>query len=141
MHIKLRGHHLLCLLGYRGMGYSPDFCVNMTKIYETLRSRPETRIAIVEGPDEICAAFPSDEQRPHCEDLSVYRKDAAVLEMLGLQTGSEWSWAEILGKIAAEFVPKDISVVCATCPWEPYGVCAEGVRLVTRGEELPPLKQ
>ena len=27
---KLRGHHLFCLLGYKGMGYSQEYVDNMT---------------------------------------------------------------------------------------------------------------
>lgn len=74
MTIRLRGHHLLCLLGYRGKGYSESFCVNMTEIYERLRLHPETEIVIVEGPDDICRAFPSD-QISHCMNDSVFRKE------------------------------------------------------------------
>ncbi|UJF34059.1 DUF1284 domain-containing protein [Paenibacillus hexagrammi] len=141
MIIKLRGHHLLCLLGFRGMGYSPEFCVNMTKIYETLRSQPETEIEIVEGPDDICAAFPIGDQRYHCENHTVLSKDAGILERLGIKLGSSWKWADILVTVAAELQPQDIGIICATCPWEHYGVCAEGVRLVTEGRELPPIKK
>ncbi|NOV01633.1 DUF1284 domain-containing protein [Paenibacillus sp. LMG 31457] len=136
--IGLRGHHLLCLLGYRGMGYSKEFCQNMTTVYETLREQPATMVQVVLGPDDLCAAFPADEEA-HCENRTVYERDAEIVAKLGLHVGMELSWAEICGKVAGHVTPGDIGHLCATCRWEPYGVCAEGVRLIGEGSELPPV--
>ncbi|WP_027091365.1 DUF1284 domain-containing protein [Cohnella thermotolerans] len=126
MNIRLRGHHLLCLLGYRGKGYSDGFCANMTDVYETLRKRPDTTIDIVEGPDDICRAFPAD-QPSHCENTSVYRKDQAILERLGLRTGRSLRWKTICEKVSASVAPGDIAHLCADCRWQPLGLCSEGV--------------
>ncbi|WP_088830207.1 DUF1284 domain-containing protein [Paenibacillus tyrfis] len=136
--IRLRGHHLLCLLGYRGMGYSESFCDNMTAVYETLRKHPDTRIELVEGPDDICSAFPK-EQPPHCDGHSVYDRDARVLNKLGLYTGSAMTWADICAAVSATMRPHDIGLLCSSCPWERYGVCKNGVRLIRSGEPLPPV--
>ncbi|MZQ83973.1 DUF1284 domain-containing protein [Paenibacillus sp. 5J-6] len=136
--IGLRGHHLLCLLGYRGMGYSKEFCENMTSVYETLRKKPATIIRVVLGPDDLCAVYPTDEV-PHCENRTVYDRDAEIVTKLGLQVGMELSWADICAKVAGYVKPEDIGNLCATCRWEPYGVCAEGVRLIGEGSELPPV--
>lgn len=136
--IRLRGHHLLCLLGYRGMGYSPDFCTNMTAIYERLREQPQTRVVLVEGPDDICAAYPKDKP-PHCEETSVAHRDSRVLEKLGLRVGREMSWADVCGAVDETMEAGDIGRICVGCPWEPYGVCEDGVQRIKRGEELPPV--
>lgn len=135
MTISLRGHHLLCLLGYRGMGYSADFCVNMTNIYETLRQKPETEVEIVIGPDDVCQAYPPDESY-HCEG-TVYELDQAVLTKLGLRANERGSWESICSRVAARMIPSDISLLCTTCPWEKYGVCQEGVGLIKEGLPLP----
>ncbi|MNZ56605.1 hypothetical protein D3C78_745530 [compost metagenome] len=135
MTIQLRGHHLLCLLGYRGMGYSDEFCVNMTAIYETLRNNPQTEIEIITGPDDICRAYPPDESY-HCEG-SVYGLDERVLEQLGLSPLERGSWQHICDRIAARVRPSDISKLCTTCPWEKYGVCREGVNSIAQGLPLP----
>ena len=97
--IQLRGHHLLCLLGYRGMGYSKEFCENMTTVYEELRQKPETMIRIVLGPDDLCAAYPKD-QEAHCENRTVYQRDAEIVTKLGLQVEMELSWSGICGQVA-----------------------------------------
>lgn len=138
MTIRLRGHHLLCLLGYRGMGYSADFCANMTQIYETLRTTPEAEVEIVAGPDDICAKYPTDKAN-HCNG-TVHHVDDAVLLKLGLVTGARGSWQDICNEIADKIVPADISHLCATCPWESYGVCQDGVLHVIEGRPLPAVK-
>ncbi len=79
MAIRLRGHHLLCLLGYRGMGYSEQFTANMTEVYNTLRQNPDTYIKLVEGPDEICSHYPKDKSG-HCEEDTVNTRDLAILK-------------------------------------------------------------
>ncbi|NGM83890.1 DUF1284 domain-containing protein [Paenibacillus sp. 7124] len=138
MTIRLRGHHLLCLLGYRGMGYSADFCVNMTGIYETLRTKPDTRIEIVKGVDDICRAYPPDKEN-HC-DGTVHELDQAVLAKLGLVPGFRGEWQEVCGYVARQVEPSDIENLCVTCPWKSYGVCQEGVQLVREGRQLPEVK-
>jgi uncharacterized protein len=139
MTIKLRGHHLLCLLGYRGMGYSEDFCLNMTEIYETLRTKPETKIVIVSGPDDVCRAYPSDKPN-HCNG-AVHIQDTAVLNRLGLEPGYEGSWHAVCSLVAEHVAPADISQLCSSCPWESYGVCQEGVKLVVDGKPLPAVRK
>ncbi len=118
------------------MGYSPDFCTNMTAIYERLREQPQTRVVLVEGPDDICAAYPKDKP-PHCEETSVAHRDSRVLEKLGLRVGREMSWADVCGAVDETMEAGDIGRICAGCPWEPYGVCEDGVQRIKRGEELP----
>ncbi|MBZ9797504.1 DUF1284 domain-containing protein [Mesorhizobium sp. ES1-4] len=63
MTIRLRAHHLLCLLTYVGKGYSPAFTANYDEIAERL-SRGED-ILLVSGPDDICAPL-LDGPEPHC---------------------------------------------------------------------------
>jgi len=138
MDIRLRGHHLLCLLGYRGMGYSARFADNMSRVYNQLLAEPDSTITIVGGPDDLCACFPKDGEY-HCDNASVTDRDQAVLRRLGYPIGFAGPWSSVLSRIRATIVPEDIDVICATCQWRAYGVCAEGVRLVKQGEKLPAL--
>jgi hypothetical protein len=138
MTVRLRGHHLLCLLGYRGMGYSPEYVANMTAVHERLRREPQTPVALVDGPDDLCACFPRDRES-HCERAGVGSRDETVLARLGLRTGEVRTWEEIERRIAGRVVPSDIAHWCVTCPWRPYGVCEEGVSRANRGLPLAPL--
>ncbi|WP_062309014.1 DUF1284 domain-containing protein [Alicyclobacillus sendaiensis] len=135
--IRLRGHHLLCLLGYRGMGYSEAYVRNMTEVYETLRTKPQTRVCIVAGPDDLCHHFP-DNQPYHCQSASVHRRDAKVLARLGLRAGQCLPWREIERRVRDRVRPEDIRSLCHTCSWRSLGVCEEGVDLVRRRLPLPP---
>ncbi|MGX7871866.1 DUF1284 domain-containing protein [Mesorhizobium sp. ORM6] len=72
MTIRLRAHHLLCLLTYVGKGYSPAFTANYDGIAERL-SRGED-ILLVSGPDDICAPL-LDEPGPHCMRDSAAARD------------------------------------------------------------------
>ncbi|MCI0529274.1 MAG: DUF1284 domain-containing protein [Nitrospira sp.] len=57
--VIIRGHTLLCLQGFRGEGYSPDFIDNMAVIHTRLQSHPETRVRVTDSPDLFCAACPN----------------------------------------------------------------------------------
>lgn len=138
MSVQLRGHHLLCLLGFRGMGYSPAFAENMAQVYERLRAEPATKVRIVRGPDALCVCYPENDTS-HCDAPNVHERDDEVLQRLGFQHGDEAAWQDILTKIGVEMRKKDIRKLCATCPWLPYGLCEAGVARIKAGEEMPPL--
>lgn len=137
---RLRGHHLLCLLGYRGMGYSAGYVAAMTALHTDLRRNAGTRVHIVLGPDDLCAHFPED-QDCHCQERTVMERDARILAELGLKPGATISWREIEERITDTVVPADIPRFCATCPWLSYGVCEEGVRRIHSGQGLYPVAE
>jgi len=138
VNVRLRGHHLLCLLGFRGMGYSPAFAENMAAVYERLRNAPGTIVEIVRGPDALCACYPENEPY-HCDSQSVHDRDDEVLRRLGLNRGENIEWRDVLAKIKAQLQRKDIPLLCSSCPWLSYGVCEEGVARIAAGEGLAPL--
>lgn len=80
MTIRLRPHHLLCLLTYAGKGYSPAFTANYDVIAGRI-SRGED-ILIVDGPDDICAPLLGDAE-PHCRRGSVAERDRLAARDLG----------------------------------------------------------
>lgn len=133
--IQLRGHHLFCLLGYRGMGYSKEYVENMTKLHQTLRSHPETFVEIVEGPDQLCEKYPNSGEY-HCKNENIYIRDAVILEKMGLMIGEKLKWQEIEQRVKKFVVPTDIQTVCETCNWRSYGVCEEGIQHIIDGKGL-----
>ncbi|KAF0821003.1 Iron-sulfur binding protein [Bacillus sp. ZZV12-4809] len=136
---KLRGHHLFCLLGYRGMGYSQEYAENMTRMHKTLRDNPRTWIQLVKGPDHLCEKYPNSGEY-HCEHDNIYERDAVILEKLGLHIGQILYWQDIELNIRKHALPSDIQTVCETCSWRSYGVCEEGIRDILEGQGLREVK-
>lgn len=137
--IKLRGHHLFCLLGYRGMGYSKEYVKNMTRLHQILRDNPKTWIKIVEGPDQLCEKYPNSGEY-HCQNANIYDRDAAILEKMELKIGHILTWEEIESRIKTHVSPSVIQVVCETCTWRSYGVCEEGIQDIHHGKGLREVK-
>ncbi|MBM6618059.1 DUF1284 domain-containing protein [Bacillus suaedaesalsae] len=136
---KLRGHHLFCLLGYRGMGYSEEYVENMTRIHQKLRENPQIKVQLVKGPDQLCEKYPNSGEY-HCLDENIYERDAVILQRIGLEIGQVIKWEEIESHIRRSVVPTDIQTVCETCSWRSYGVCEEGVQDIIEGKGLREVK-
>ncbi|MDR7079253.1 hypothetical protein J2Y03_004311 [Neobacillus niacini] len=136
---KLRGHHLFCLLGYRGMGYSEEYVKNMTRLHQTLRENPKTLIQLVNGPDQLCKKYPNTGTY-HCQDMNIFDRDAVILEKMGLTIGQILNWEDIESRIKKFVVPSDIQVICETCSWRSYGVCQEGIQEIHEGKGLRVVK-
>lgn len=56
--IRIRAHHLLCIPGFQGYGYSSDFIIHMEKIISFLKSNPNADLQIVDNTDELCSRCP-----------------------------------------------------------------------------------
>jgi len=128
--IRIRGHHLLCLHGFRGLGYSPGFVSNMQIVRDKLLSSPG--VEVTTSPDDICSACPhlADGRCSRKGEESETRtrgKDAAILQRLSLSPGDRLPAAELF-TLTAERFAHGIEEVCSSCHWFPLGWCEEGIR-------------
>lgn len=121
MTVRLRPHHLLCVLTYVGLGYSPAFTANMTGVAERLGAGED--IELVAGPDDICAPL-LDGPDAHCHRASVMERDRAaerdLSALLGLdvQTGVHWVLNDDLAtRLRAAFASHQIRSACTGCEW------------------------
>ncbi|MSQ14377.1 MAG: DUF1284 domain-containing protein [Dehalococcoidia bacterium] len=134
--MKLRGHHLLCVLGFKGMGYSQSFIDNMAEVVAQLRDSHDPSIEIVDGPDDICLAAPGrvGDSCGHSGRLDsearVRDHDLRVLKWLGVASGTLVEWSRVKKMVAERMKPSDLALTCPSCPWRPLGVCAEGIEAV-----------
>jgi hypothetical protein len=130
--IRLRAHTLLCLQGFRGMGYSPEFVGNMAAVHRALAEHPESVVEILDSPDIVCGACPH-RRLAGCtlngseSEHEMARQDHAVLHRLRLRVGDCISWQHILERIHASIHPDELSVICGNCRWLPLGFCREGI--------------
>ena len=130
--IRLRGHTLLCLQGFRGEGYSPEFVENMAVIYRTLTDQPGTWVEVLDSPDAVCGACPH--RRPFgCvlngdrSEEEMGNQDRVVLRRLGLEVGSRIRWQDILERIRNSVSGDDLPSICGSCRWLPLGYCRDGL--------------
>lgn len=122
MTVRLRAHHLLCLLTYIGKGYSPGFTANYDRIVARL-NRGET-IFIVQGPDDICAPLLKEEAEPHCQQDSVAERDERAAEsvaaLLGrpVRTGTRLDLGPAyLETMRQAFSAGQMRAACEGCEW------------------------
>ncbi len=143
--IRLRGHTLLCLQGFRGEGYSPAFITNMSAIHRTLADNPDSWVQVVASPDVVCGACPH-QQVSGCtlkharSEEEMHDQDRVVLEKLGLEVGDRVRWCDILERIRRSVGRDDLTSICGTCRWLPLGYCREGLHRLhaTASPATPP---
>ncbi len=128
--MKIRAHNLLCIQGFVGKGYSPEFVANMKSIVGGLGGR--TEVTVVAEPDSLCSACPNLKTSGcalHGEgtEKGIVKQDKDVLRRLGLSDGQTVTWGGILERIRAQVAPDDLDDICGACPWLPLGHCKKGL--------------
>ena len=120
MTVRLRAHHLLCLLTYVGRGYSPAFAANMDRIAARLGEGLED-VLVVDGPDDLCAPLlgTADE---HCLERSARDRDERAAADLSAHLGSSIRIGTVLSSRALAdlrpaFASGAIRSACRGCPW------------------------
>lgn len=125
MTIRLRPHHLLCMLTYVGKGYSAAFTANYDVIIRRLRRGED--ILIVSGPDDICSPL-LDNAEPHCLRASVTERDRLAAHDVGkllarrIEAGHRLTPdPEFLHRMRESFAGGHIRNACIGCEWN--GLC------------------
>jgi hypothetical protein len=133
--IRLRPHHLLCMLTYAGRGYTPRFTSGMDDLIARLGAGEE--ITIVDGPDDICApwlaeaaAAATDEteiRAPHCHEGRITARDAKAADDVGsllarrITAGSNLHLdAGLIDRLRQAFRDNVIRSGCAACEWKDF---------------------
>ncbi|MFN3635556.1 MAG: DUF1284 domain-containing protein [Rhizobium rhizophilum] len=121
MTVRLRTHHLLCILTYVGKGYSQAFVENYEAIAARLSAGEE--IELVAGPDDICGPLKTDPEA-HCHGESVVERDRAAADAVGRLLGSPLPLgaritptAALLTRLRKNFSTGEIRTACLGCEW------------------------
>jgi hypothetical protein len=132
MTVRLRPHHLLCMLTFIGKGYTEAFTENYIRI--AVRLSAGENIMVVEGPDDICAPL-LGEADAHCFRDSVDDRDIkaseAVEALLGQPAGTGsviHPSPDFLQRMRTAFGDGSIREGCTRCEWSPLctGIAASG---------------
>ena len=124
--IALRAHHLLCLHGFRGLGYSEEFVAGMRRVKEAL-GNDEQMVEVGLGPDVICRPCPHLMERPRCARRKGSERDHAVLATLGVPAGMVRPWQWWQERLAEKIPPARFTEICRDCSWYDLGYCLEGI--------------
>jgi len=130
--IKLRGHTLLCLQGFRGEGYSPEFVSNMAAIHRMLNEDLDRQIEVIASPDTVCAACPH-RQSSGCtlngarSETEMVEQDHEVMRRLGLVAGDRLRYGDLLERIRKSVRGDDLPSICGNCRWLPLGHCRDAI--------------
>ncbi|MES2907213.1 MAG: DUF1284 domain-containing protein [Pseudomonadota bacterium] len=127
MSIRLRGHHLLCLLTYKGEGYTPRFIENYDAVASQLSAGAP--FEIIEGPDDICAPLLAESACAHCVKDRIRARDQLALEELetaGFNFSSCRAFTfnkNTLSGMREAFAKSRIRGACVGCEW--HGFCTQ----------------
>ncbi len=77
--VRLRAHHLLCILTFAGEGYSAPFVANLAGL--VARIGTGEAVELVDGPDDVCAPLDGTDDT-HCQGPAVRRRDRDALRQL-----------------------------------------------------------
>lgn len=129
---KIRPHHLLCMLGYRGLGYNKKFALNMKNIISDLRTNPSIKIIVLAQADDFCTACPHNKegncvQKPDSGE-NVQNLDLQYLKLLQIQLGDPLSINNVWSIISSSISLKNMENICNNCDWWSYGYCREGLQ-------------
>ncbi|MEW9083166.1 DUF1284 domain-containing protein [Caldanaerobacter subterraneus] len=134
--MEIRGHHFLCMLGFRGLGYDEEFVKNMNEIIERLNNEQDMLIKVVDNVDNICALCPNNidgECKIESYPGSVREKDRAVLKILGIKVGEVIRYRDIVNKIKENMTEEKMMNICKDCEWFGLGYCLEGLKKLKGG--------
>jgi hypothetical protein len=126
MSVRLRAHHLLCVLTFAGEGYSPGFVANLAGVVARIGAGEP--IELIDGPDDICAPLDGSGDT-HCHEPSVRRRDREALRQLSVADPPLPGARPLvldraaIAALRAQFSAGVIRGACAGCQWT--GLCSE----------------
>jgi hypothetical protein len=142
--IRLRGHHLLCVLTFMGKGYTPAFIENLGRVADSLTKG--AAIVIVEGIDDVCAAMHNEkgalcESGEHClgarskirDRLALVALSEALDRPLPIGGTIHLSPADY-HRLRRLFTEGKIRQACEGCKWN--GLCTAIAERGFRGTRL-----
>ncbi|WP_457556304.1 DUF1284 domain-containing protein [Candidatus Pyrohabitans sp.] len=115
--VRLRPHHMMCLLNFGGEGYSSEFVRNFWEILECLELGSE--MLVVEGGDDICRACPhfaGECRMSEKGEVFVRGLDRRALEKLGLKKNEVLDLKKLVEKVL-KIPEKELAEVCSGCIW------------------------
>lgn len=121
--LKIRAHHLLCIQGYQGYGYSDKFQANLERIIQLINTAADLEIQVVAENDVICSYCPYTGQTGCQKDKdsaqNIQTMDLKILGRLGLKEGMRDNPQNLIMLTHSKFKTYfDIEEMCGDCQWK-----------------------
>ena len=123
--LQLRPHHLLCLIAFRGRGYSERFVERMAQLQQRYLAGEPVRLTA--GPDDACTACPHAGSTGDClapMGLEPKRLDQRILKGLGLTEGQTITAKDVARALEGWITPQ-LSQLCEGCLWRDDAGCTD----------------
>jgi hypothetical protein len=127
---KLRAHHVLCFLGFRGLGYNQPFVQKFALIRARILSSPELVLQLGIGADDICNRCPKLSNGVCTDNDNVRKKDEFVIGFLTTDKISVKSAYQRIKTLEEE----KFRNLCEYCEWYSLGFCLKGLRILKQDE-------
>jgi hypothetical protein len=128
--VSLRAHHLLCFLGFRGLGYNQRFIQNFSRIRAQILGDPELILKLEVHADDICKSCPKLHNGICINNDKVRKKDEFMIDFL---TTDEIAVKNAYQRIKA-LEEEKFKNLCQNCEWYGLGFCLEGFREIKQNE-------
>ena len=125
--ILLRPHHLICMQGFVGKGYSEDFTKHFGELIDRIKNG-EAIIQVTHQLDHVCSHCPERCHGVCGHDEMVLALDRGYEEVLGLKGNEIFTWEALLELIQSHVKIDDFHRICATCSWKQFGYCEKGLK-------------
>ncbi|MGB8450782.1 MAG: DUF1284 domain-containing protein [Anaerocolumna sp.] len=121
--IKIRAHHLLCMQGYQGYGYSKVFENNLHEIIKCIKSNPGLLIEVIAENDLICSSCPhlckSECQMDESSNSRIHNMDMEIIKVLGLKSGDRGKASYFINLVNSKFKKRSqLNGICGNCQWK-----------------------
>ncbi|MFA5658857.1 MAG: DUF1284 domain-containing protein [Oscillospiraceae bacterium] len=126
--IRLRPHHVLCIHGFSGKGYSKQFIENLKNAIGKITYDPDNLIRLLPEEDLICAACPNNSSGCTSANKSKLY-DKRMLEACSLKAGAVLSWREASKEAERNiFRAEKLIQICGDCQW--FSICSGNIKNV-----------
>ena len=117
----------MCVHGFKGIGYSPEYVKNFWKIFNELKD-DNVEVSIVSGGDSICEPCPNLSENlcmpnRQLDEAKIQQLDEAYLHSLGVNSDSVVTWKDIKKKIIDNITDEIFEKNCSPCVWKKLGHC------------------
>mgnify|MGYP003968804699 CR=1 FL=1 len=120
---SIRAHHLLCMQGFQGKGYSKAFSENFTKVLDQINQAPNSiQLKLTKNIDELCMACPHKQDDVCMKDDTANERmqamDQATLDGIDLPEDFTGTAESLFAQANTKLTTKDdVQKICACCEW------------------------